>query len=137
MKIRDDFVGITIVRTATARDIVLRAGDAVPEGVKVGSHLLATPSTEAPIEDAPPATPEEPASNAEPSEAEAANSAGAGNDPSALTPPPQGGAGSNADAWRDYAVRAAAAAGLNIEIPESATRADIIEALDQANIPTE
>lgn len=41
MKIRNDFEGITIVRVGT-RDVVLRAGDTVPEGVYVGVHLIET-----------------------------------------------------------------------------------------------
>lgn len=54
-----------------------------------------------------------------------------------LSIPPKAGAGSSADAWRDYAAKAVKAAGLNIDIPADAKRDDIIEALEGAKIPTE
>lgn len=51
--------------------------------------------------------------------------------------PPKAGPGSGAKAWREYATEAVATAGLNIEIPSDASKSDIIEALDEAQIPTE
>lgn len=51
--------------------------------------------------------------------------------------PPKGGAGSGKAAWADYAHKAIAARGLQIDIPADATRDDIIAALDDAKIPTE
>ncbi|WP_345750106.1 hypothetical protein [Microbacterium rhizophilus] len=51
--------------------------------------------------------------------------------------PPKGGKGSGKAEWRAYALAATAAAGLNIDIPEDATRDDIVEALESADIPTE
>lgn len=61
---------------------------------------------------------------------------GSGEEPQ-LTIPPKAGAGSGADAWRAYAVEAVKRAGLNIEFDASATRGDIIAALDDAKIATE
>lgn len=55
----------------------------------------------------------------------------------ALQAPPKSGAGSGAEAWRDYATKAVAAAGLNIDIPADAGRGDIIDALNSAGIATE
>lgn len=54
-----------------------------------------------------------------------------------LVIPPKAGAGSSADAWRDYASKATARAGLNIEFDAEASRGDIIAALDDAKIATE
>lgn len=102
-KIREDLVGVTIVRDSAGQDHMLYPGDTIPEGIKVGSHLTRTE------------TPAKPA----------------------LTVPPKAGPGSGAKAWREYAAQAAAAAGLSIDIPEDASKADIIEALDEAQIPTE
>lgn len=62
---------------------------------------------------------------------------GASTTPPALVIPPKGGAGSDAESWRTYATEAATRAGLNIEIPADANRADIIEALSGAGIATE
>lgn len=50
--------------------------------------------------------------------------------------PPSKVAGSAAK-WREYGIAAAAAAGLQIEIPEGAKRGEIIEALEGAKIRTE
>lgn len=57
--------------------------------------------------------------------------------PEALVIPPKAGRGSNADAWRDYAGKAAERAGLKIEFDDDAKRDDIITALEEAQIPTE
>ncbi|MEV4767794.1 hypothetical protein [Micromonospora humida] len=46
-------------------------------------------------------------------------------------PPPKGGPGSDAEAWRAYA------AGKGIEVPADAKRPAIIAALDAAGVPTE
>lgn len=63
---------------------------------------------------------------------------GGGSDEDApLVIPPKAGAGSSADAWRDYATKATARAGLNIEFDAEASRGDIIAALDDAKIATE
>jgi len=51
--------------------------------------------------------------------------------------PPRRGAGSSTDAWRAHAVTQVAAAGLNIDIPDDATRNDIIAALEAAGLRTE
>ncbi|SDG21727.1 hypothetical protein [Microbacterium sp. 77mftsu3.1] len=71
------------------------------------------------------ATPEPPAAGSTESE-----------DAGSLTPPPKVGAGSGADAWRDYAVKATKAAGLNVDFAEDAKRGDIIQALEDAKIAT-
>lgn len=55
----------------------------------------------------------------------------------ALVIPPKAGRGSSADAWRDYAGKAAERAGLKIEFDDDAKRDDIITALEEAQIPTE
>lgn len=75
-------------------------------------------------------------------ESETAGEPGAGGDTgsqetSSLVPPPLTGAGSSADAWRDYAGTAAEAAGLQIELDADAKRGDIVEALKAAGIRTE
>jgi len=57
--------------------------------------------------------------------------------PEALVIPPKAGRGSSADAWRDYAGKAAERAGLKIEFDDDAKRDDIITALEEAKIPTE
>lgn len=46
-------------------------------------------------------------------------------------PPPKGGAGSGAPAWREYAARN------NVEVAEDASREDVVEALTAAGVPTE
>lgn len=46
-------------------------------------------------------------------------------------PPPKGGAGSGAPAWREYAAKR------NVEVPENASREDVVAALEAANVPTE
>jgi hypothetical protein len=144
-KIRDDFEGITIVRVGT-QDRILKAGDKVPKGATVGAHLLAAESE--PEQHGSGAVPPAGATGtAEGTGGASGDGSGAdgsvqGSDPSgspaeALTIPPKGGAGSGKDAWRAYAVKAATAKGVNIEIPDEATREDIIEALEGAQIPTE
>lgn len=129
MKIRSDFEGITIVRVGT-RDVVLRAGDTVPEGVYVGVHLIETK-----------VEPDEAAgdgseTNEEPDEADESSEAGADKGAS-LEIPSRHGPGSSTEAWRAYAVAAAAEREFNIDIPEDAGRAEIIEALASAGIPVE
>lgn len=54
-----------------------------------------------------------------------------------LAVPPLNGAGSSKAAWLDYATKATAAAGLQIDIPADAKRDDIVEALRSAGIPVE
>jgi hypothetical protein len=46
-------------------------------------------------------------------------------------PPPKGGDGSGAPAWREYAARN------GVEVPADASRADIIAALERAQVRTE
>ncbi|GGO59113.1 hypothetical protein GCM10010910_01310 [Microbacterium nanhaiense] len=104
-KIRDDFNGITILRTDGGLDVILRAGDTVPDGLSVGEHLIAKQAVET--------------------------------SPAAPTVPPKAGPGSSAKAWREYGVRETSARGMNIDIPEDASKADIIDALESAGIPTE
>lgn len=105
--IRKDLVGVTIIRDSAGQDHILHAGDEVPVGRTVGGHLLST-------DDAP--KDGKPVENAIPAKA---------------------GRGSSADAWKAYAEAAIADRGLHIDIPDDATRADIIEALQEAQIPTE
>lgn len=51
--------------------------------------------------------------------------------------PAKAGPGSTTAAWAEYAAKATAARELNIEIPADAGRDDIIDALNDAGIPTE
>lgn len=46
-------------------------------------------------------------------------------------PPPKGGGGSGAPAWREYAAKH------NVEVADNASRDDVIAALDAAGVPTE
>ncbi|MEU1240049.1 hypothetical protein ABZ388_06790 [Micromonospora parva] len=46
-------------------------------------------------------------------------------------PPPKGGAGSGAPAWREYAAKN------NVEVAEDASREDVVEALTAAGVRTE
>lgn len=112
-KIREDLIGITIVRDAAGQDHIFGAGAEIPKGLFVGDHLLAAP-TKGEGKKA-----EESAKIAE------------------SVMPPKGGPGSGAPAWRDYATAEVAKRGLNIEIPDDASRDDIITALEEAQIPTE
>lgn len=120
-KIRDDLEGIALTETG----LILRAGDEIPEGVKVGGHLLAEKNAD------------EGAAGSSGGQNPPAGGATGSPDASTLAPPPRGGAGSGADAWRAYAAAAAGKKGLEIEIPEDATRDDIIKALEGADIPVE
>lgn len=47
------------------------------------------------------------------------------------SPPPQSGKGSGVQAWHDYAV------ANDVEVSEDASRADVIAALTEADVPTE
>ena len=106
--IRDDLEGVVYIARnhgATA-PLVLRAGDAVPDGVTVGEHLLSgavvkttTPTTLAPTE-----TP----------------------DDGAPTEPPRSGKGASKVAWAAYA------GTFGIEIEAGASREDIIATVDEA-----
>lgn len=116
-KIRKDLIGAVLVENPDGGDpIVLVAGDKVPDGVKLGDHVLAPKSEK---DDSAGSTP-----------------AATPND-GALVVPKIVGKGSGADAWREYAGKAIAAAGLQIEIADDAKRSDIIEALKGAGIPVE
>lgn len=107
-RIRADLFGSVIVTLPDRTEpIVLLAGDVVPEGVVVGDHVLASAS--------------------EPAETKTSD----------LQAPAKAGPGSGKQAWRAYALQAAKKRELEIEIPEDATREDIITALEEAQIPTE
>lgn len=117
-KIRDDLEGIALTETG----LILRAGDKIPKGVKVGEHLLAEKHAD--------------------DDDDEGQEGGAGSDTgssgaSEPSLPPRGGAGSGADAWRAYGTAAAKAKGLEIDIPADATKTDIIEALKSVDIPVE
>ncbi len=81
----------------------------------------------------PPAAPAGPDAPATP----AASDPAVGETTETLTVPPTTGAGSGTDVWRDYAVKATATAGLQLDIADDAKRGDIIEALKGAGIATE
>lgn len=130
-KIRKDLVGSVLVTLPGQSDpVALVAGDKVPDGVELGDHVLAPKEAKAPKPPKSPKTPEAPAA---PSGADSA----ADGSTETLTVPPTTGAGSSTDAWRDYATKATAAAGLQLDIADDAKRSDIIEALKGAGIATE
>ncbi|MFT4281179.1 hypothetical protein [Microbacterium sp.] len=127
-KIRDDLVGSVLIDNPEGGDpIVLLAGDKVPEGVELGDHVLAPKG----------------GGNGSKGKSKGKDTGAAGKSASepgaasgdALTVPPMVGKGSSAADWRVYALAAAEKAGLSIEIPEDAKRADIISALEGAEIP--
>ncbi len=113
-KIRDDLFGVVIAFDHRGGVYTLAAGDDVPEGVTVGAHALADAPEEKPKKTAKKAT-----------------------EATALVAPPKAGPGSGVEAWRTYAVDAAAARGFKIDIPSDANRGEIIDALADADIPTE
>ncbi len=113
-KIREDLVGVVVALLKEGGFVTLRSGETVPDDIEVGSHVL-----ENPAESMPPIVDQAPSS------------------PRLSPPPPRAGKGSNAKAWRSYAIQAVAAAGLNIDIPEDAQRGDIIAALVDAQIRVE
>lgn len=120
--------GTTIVRDRGGRSHVFGPADEVPEWAwaRIGPHLW----------EAPPAgvgeDPEPEHHGAEAQSEEQGEESGG----STLEVPPLNGKGSSAGAWRAYAIAAAKARGLNIEIPEDAKRDDIVEALTAAGVPT-
>ncbi|HTF53588.1 MAG TPA: hypothetical protein VK735_39600 [Pseudonocardia sp.] len=59
------------------------------------------------------------------------DSSEAGADRPETSPPPKYGKGSTAEAWFDYAT------ANGIEVSQEMTRKDVIDALDEAGIPTE
>lgn len=113
----------TIVRGPSGGAVVLEAGQELPLWAvdQVGEHLLDGEADLVPpvVQDVNP--PEPPGvQEAEEPEVEA----------SQLVPPPIAGAGSGQEAWLQYG----RAAGLVLD--EDTTRADIIEQLEAADIPT-
>ena len=148
--IRGDLIGVVLIPRTAADPLLLKAGDPVPDGVEVGDHVLepdddtdgepARPTAPPITEDrsAPPADPPVTAVVATSSTPDpAAPPVAPAEQKPALTPPPKYGSGSGTDAWRTYATQAARDRGLNIHIPGDAGRADIIEALVAAGIPTD
>lgn len=161
-KIRDDFEGVTFVRTADG-DVVLKAGDKIPKGVVVGDHLLAVKAsavesentgqtdgedteaangdTETESEDTGDGSEDTDEENDDESEDDESDEDEVESETTGQTEslaiPPRAGAGSSQEAWRAYAIAATSARGLNIDLPDDTTRADIIAALDGAGIPTE
>jgi hypothetical protein len=159
-RIRADLYGSVLVTLPGSSDpIALTAGQEVPEGIEVGDHVLEPGSgstTPASKSSAPanPAGTDDAAKAAAKAQKKAAKKASKGEPPASvptppaaaapagaagdeLVPPPLNGAGSAAPAWRDYAIKAVAAAGLEIDIPEDAKRGDIVDALKSAGIRTE
>lgn len=132
-RIRKDLIGsVLVANPTTGEPLALLAGDKVPEGIEVGTHVLEAKSGKTEKSEATGKAPKSPKGDKT-----APEGSGAGDQSSKLTPPPKAGAGSSADAWRTYALEATAAHGLNIDIPEGAKREAIIEALTAVQIPTE
>lgn len=151
-RIRRNLVGSVLVTLPGSSDpIALTAGQKVPEGIEVGDHVLEPESgRDVGTQTPPPATADDSAKAAAKEAKKAAKEAkkaaataqaagAAGSTPAGqdLTPPPLNGAGSSAAAWREYALAAAKAKGLGIEIPEDANRGDIVDALKSAGVRTE
>lgn len=116
---------------------ILRAGAIVPEGVatesleqltkrgfieKLEVTAVAIPDEE-PVQDA--STSDQGAPQGTEDEEQ-----GDGNE-QPPTPPAQGGPGSGAEAWRNYAAK------VGVDVPQDASRDDVITALEAAGKPTE
>lgn len=99
------------------------------------SSAESTPAT-AETQPAQESAPEQPETPDE-STAEAGEPDSSGDAAVEIPVPPKGGAGSGKQAWNDYAVKSLAARGLKIDIPDDASREDIVAALNSAGIPTE
>lgn len=111
-KIRNDIDGVVLAFDANGTAVTLNPGDTVPDGVDVGDHVLAGKA--------------------------AAEKPAPVDGPTVSTGiPPRAGRGSNVEAWREYAQRAATERGLNIDFPDDVKRDEIIEALSDAGIPVE
>lgn len=112
----------TLVRhPETGEVVLLAAGGTVPEwaGWLVGEHLLDGQSGGLDMASAKADTG---ANSVDPDDAKPAGDDG---------PPPKGGVGSDAEAWRAYA------ASRGVEVPADAKRPAIIAALEAAGVPTE
>lgn len=131
-------IGNTVVlHPETGEPVLLAADGPLPDWATdlVGAHLLDGPKgTTAPV----PAD-ERARLLARLAELDAVEAGGAGDGPRADgaddegqdEPPPKGGAGSGAPAWRAYAARK------GVTVPADASREDVVAALDEAGIPTE
>lgn len=67
----------------------------------------------------------------EPPAGDSSPAGGGGRGKPLLSPPPKSGTGSGAKAWAEYAV------AYGVSVPEKASREDIIELLQAAELPTE
>lgn len=123
--------GTTIVRDRAGRAHTFGPGDKVPEWAwpRIGAHLWEVAPEGGTVPEVIPTAPEKEPEGEQPAAGEVPGGV-------ALEIPPLVGAGSSAGAWRAYALAAAKARGLNIEIPEDAKRGGIVEALTAAGIPT-
>ncbi|MFY1588988.1 hypothetical protein ACN267_31360 [Micromonospora sp. WMMD734] len=130
----------TVVRhPETGEPVLLAAGGSLPDWATdlVGDHLLDGPGRPAPT--APGESREQKRARllAQLAELDGDEQDGTAPDPDAGQgrgdegPPPKGGPGSDAEAWRAYA------AGKGVEVPSDAKRPAIIAALDAAGVPTE
>lgn len=127
-RIREDLVGSVLIENPAGGDpLVLVAGDKVPDGVELGAHVLAAKSGDS-------------GSKGKSKGKTTPDTGKAVSEPQTtgeLQVPTKVGAGSSTEAWRTYAATAAEKAGLSIDIPADAKRADIIAALESAKIATE
>lgn len=140
--IREDLEGVVYVRRGDfGTPVALRAGDKVPSGVTVGDHLLArkgrgdsdagAPHGSTADELAKAKADTEAAAKAaaeaeEKAKAEAVGGQQGQGDENPLPEPPRNGAGSGVAAWQAYAD------AIGVEIPEGASRDEIIAAVDEA-----
>lgn len=129
-KIRKDIVGTVLAFDGNGQSRFFTPGEEVPDGFVVGDHVLDAKSASQPA----PSTPSTPPATGA-NEPPAAGSSEPPATGSTLTIPPMVGEGSGADAWRAYALAAAAERGFQIELDEGAKRKDIIAALEAAEIP--
>lgn len=162
-KVRKDLEGSVLAVNQAEQFVHLTAGEKIPKGYFVGGHAVedGDPADQTPpwkhrgmgiVESVPYTDPLQQAvdSGASPEEILAAVAERLGvplltahaaepEDASSedLGIPPQSGRGSGDAAWHAYATAAAEKAGMQIEIPGDAKKADIIEALKGANIPVE
>lgn len=155
-RIRHDLVGSVLVTVPGSPDpVALTAGMTVPDGIELGDHVLesgdptASAVTDTDAAAAASAAAAKAQAKADKKAAKKAAADAAGQPPvdpqtetktadpaTALTPPPLHGGGSSTAAWRDYAIKATRARGLEIKFEDGTKREDIIAALTDAGIPT-
>jgi len=133
-----NLIGNTVVlHPKTGEPVLLGAGGPLPDWAAplVGDHLVEGRSTRrgasAPAKEDPAAELVRLQARINALKAAIPSTADGGDEPPQDGPPPKGGAGSGAPAWRKYA------ASKNVEVAEDASREDVVAALEAAGVPTE